>query len=179
MAENKDKFEPFDFYHTGMGFTWTESSFLWKNNNEELLKLSNYGITEQEVYRYEQLIKQRREEVAERHKIYEHRSNFFKVLAVLFLIFIFFFIVAHFNDLMRGTGVLFDIISYPVYMGLIWVAYKYAYPYLAFIIESTQEKYEDAYKYPNNGHPDGYDPRIEKYFNDLLWKLQETKGSKL
>ena len=179
MAENKEKFEPFDFYHTGMGFTWTESSFLWKNNNEELLKLSDYGITKQEVYRYEQLIKQRREEAAERHKIYEHRSNFFKVLAVLFLIFIFFFIVAHFNDFMRGTGVLFDFLSYPVYIGLIWVAYKYAYPYLAFIIESTQEKYEEAYKYPNNGHPDGYDPRIEKYFNDLLWKLQETKGSKL
>jgi len=176
MADNKEKYEPFDFYRTGMGFTWSESSFLWKNNNEKILKLSDYGITEQEVYRYEQLIKQRREEAAERHKIYEHRSNFFKVLAVLFLIFVFFFIVAHFNDFMRGTGVLFDILSYPVYIGLIWVAYKYAYPYLAFIIDSTQEKFEDAHKYPNNGYPEGYDPRIEKYFNDLLWKLQETES---
>ena len=173
MAEKKDNFEPFDFYRTGMGFSWSESSFLWRNNNEELLKLSDYGITNQEVYRYEQLIKQRREEAKERHTIYEHRSNFFKVLAVLFLIFIFFFIVAHFNDLMRDTGWLFDALCYPVYIGLIWVMYRYAYPYIAFVIENTQEKIEEQYKYPNNGHPDGYDPRIEKYFNDLLWKLKD------
>ncbi len=173
MADSKENFEPFDFYRTGMGFTWSESSFLWRNNNEEFLKLSDYGITKQDVYRYEQLIKQRRQEAAERHTIYEHRSNFFKVLAVFFLIFIFFFIISHFNDLMRETGILFDILCYPVYIGLIWCAYKYAYPFLAFVIESTQEKFEEAYKYPNFGHPDGYDPRIEKYFNDLLWKLRE------
>ena len=106
-----------------MGFTWSESSFLWRNNNEEFLKLSDYGITKQDVYRYEQLIKQRRQEAAERHKIYEHRSNFFKVMAVLLLVFIFFFIVGHFNDFMREYGVLFDILCYPVYIGLIWVSY--------------------------------------------------------
>lgn len=173
MADKNENFEPFDFYRTGMGFTWSESSFLWRNNNEDFLKLSDYGITSQEVYRYEQLIKQRREEAKERHIIYEHRSNFFKVLAVLLLIFIFFFIVAHFNGFMRDTGWLFDILCYPVYIGLIWVMYRYAYPYMAFIIENTQEKIEEQHKYPNNGHPDGYDPRIEKYFNDLLWKLKD------
>lgn len=173
MAESKVNFEPFDFYRTGMGFTWSESSFLWRNNNEEFLKLYDYGITSQEVFRYEQLIKQRREEARERHTIYEHRSNFFKVLAVIVLIFIFFFIVGHFNDFMRDTSWLFDTLCYPVYIGLIWVMYRYAYPYMAFIIENTQEKIEEQHKYPNNGHPDGYDPRIEKYFNDLLWKLKD------
>ena len=174
MAENKEIFEPFDFYRTGMGFYWTESSFLWRNNTEVYLKLSDYGITWSEVHQYEQLIKQRREEAKERHTIYEHRSNFFKVMAVLLLVFIFFFIVGHFTDFMRDTGWLFDVLCYPVYIGLAWVMYRYAYPYLAFIIENTQEKIEEQHKYPNNGHPDGYDPRIEKYFNDLLWKLHET-----
>lgn len=173
MADNKENFEPFDFYRTGMGFTWSESSFLWRNNNEEFVKLSDYGITKQDIYRYEQLIKQRRQEAAERHKIYEHRSNFFKALAVLLLIIVFFFIVGHFNDFMREYGVLFDILCYPVYIGLIWLSYKYVYPFLAFVIESTQEKFEEAHNYPNYGHPAGYDPRIEKYFNDLLWKLRE------
>ena len=146
---------------------------MWRNFNEEFLKLSDYGITHQDVNRYEQLIKQRRQEAAERHKIYEHRSTFFKVLAVLLLIFIFLFIVRYFNDFMREHDVFFDILCYPVYIVLIWVSYKYAYPYLAFVIESVQEKFEEVHNYPNNGHPDGYDPRIEKYFNDLLWKLRE------
>ena len=173
MAGNEGNFEPFDFYRTGMGFTWSESSFLWRNSNEEFLKLSDYGITKDDVFRYEQLIRQRREEAQERHTIYEHRSNFFKVLAVLFFIWLFFFVVGYFNDFMREYGVIFDILCYPVYIGLVWVLYKYAYSFLALTIESTQEKIEEAYNYPNDGHPDGYDPRIEKYFNDLLWKLKE------
>ena len=51
--------------------------------------------------------------------------------------------------------------------------YRYAYPYMVFKIESMQEKYEEQFKYPNNGYPDGYDPRIEIYFNVLLWKLKD------
>lgn len=175
MTGNKENFEPFDFYCTGMGFTWNERGFLWRNNNEEFLKLSDYGITSQEVYRYEQLIKQRREEAKERHKIYEHRSYFFKVLAVLFLVYFSFSIVGYFNDFLRDTGWLFDILSKSFCIGLMWLMYKYAYPCLVFIIESTQEKIEEQSMYPIQGHPAGYDARIEKYFNDLLWKLHKCK----
>ena len=166
MASKKENFEPFDFYQTEMN-----NYFYWKNDNEELLKLSDYNITAQEVYEYVQLIDQQREEAEERHKIYEHRSNFFKVLAVLFLIWAFFFIVGYFNDFMREYGILFDILCYPVYIGLVCGACT-AYSGLTFVIESTQEKIEQAYKYPNDGHPNGYNPRIEKYFNDLLWEIK-------
>lgn len=177
MAENKENFEPFDFYRTGMGFSWSESSFLWRNTNEELIKLSDYGITKDDVYKYSQLIKQRREEEKERHTIYVHRSNFFRVLAILLLVLLFFFIVGHFNDFMRDTGWIFDVLCGPVYLGLIWILYRYAFVYIANIIEIIQEKIEDQYKYPIDGHPDGYNPRIEKYFNDLLWKLYEQKAN--
>ena len=173
MAYRKEDFETFDFYHTEMGFTYGESSFLWRNSNEEFLKLTDYGITKYDVLKYEKLIKRRRQEAAERHKIYEHRSIFFKVLAVLFLIYIFLFVIGYFNDFMREYDILFDIICKPFYIVFIWVLYRYAYLYLAFIIESIQEKLEEVRNYPNNGHPDGYDPRVEKYFNDLLWKLRE------
>lgn len=169
MANTKRYFEYFDFYRTKM-------EFICRNSNEEFIKLSDYGITKHDVYKYEQLINQRREEAVERNAIYEHRGNFFKVLSVLLFIWIFFFIVGHLNDFMREYRVIFDILCYPVYIGLIWCAYKYAYPFLAFIIESTQEKFEEEYKYPNSGHPDGYDERIEKYFNDLLWKLREHQS---
>lgn len=173
MANKKEDFEPFDFYRTGMGFYWSESSFLWRNSSEEFLKLSDYGLIKQDISRYEQLIKLRREEAAKRHKIYEHRSNFFKVLSILFLIYVFYYIIGYFNDFMRGYDILYNIFCYPVYLTLIYVAYKYAYPFLSFVIESTQEKIEYLYKYPNCGHPDGYDPRVEKYFNDLLWILKD------
>lgn len=173
---NKEKtFEPFDFYRTGMGFYWTEDAFLHKNSSEKYLKLSDYGISEHDVWQYEQLIKQRRKEAEERHTIYEHRSNFFKFLVVIFLVWLFFFVVGYFNDFMRETGWLFAILSYPVYIGLVWVLYKYAYPLLASIIEIVQENVEQGMNYPNQGHPDGYDARIEKYFNDLLWELYKEE----
>lgn len=174
IANKKERFEPFDFYRTEMG------DCIWGNINEKFLKLSDYGITEQDVHEYVQMINLQREEAAERHIIYEHRCNFFKVLAALFLIWVFFFIVffivEYFNDFVEEYGVLFHILCYPVYIGLIWGLYKYPYLFLVFIMESVQERIEQAHKYPDNGHPEFYDPRIEKYFNDLLWKLTEHKG---
>ena len=119
MASCKEIFEPFDSYCAGMGFIWCESRFLWRNYNEEFLKLSDYGITKQDVWRYEQLIKQRHQEAAERHKTYEHRSNFFKVLAVLSSC-LSIFIVVLIDDFMRESSLLFDILHYLVCIGLIW-----------------------------------------------------------
>ena len=86
-----------------MGFTWSESSFFLRNNNEVFLKLSDYGITSQEVFKYEQLIKHRREETKGRHNINEHRS-YFLGNGSLTTCLIFFFIVGHFNNFMRDTG---------------------------------------------------------------------------
>ena len=171
MADKKEKFEPFDFYFTGIRSNYWDS-FVWKNSDEDLLKLSDYGITKQEVYEYTQLIDEQREEAAKRQKIYDHRSNFFKVLAALFSIWFFFFVVGYFNDFMKEYGILFDILCYPVYIGLGIISYG-IYMGFAFVIESIQEKIELAYRYPNNGRPKGYDPRIEKYFSDLLWKLKD------
>lgn len=166
MTDNKKgNFEPFDFYRTDM-------DLLWRYDNEKFLKLSDYGITEQEVYSYKKLIEQRRKEAEERHVIYGHRGNFFKVLAVLFLIWLFFFVIGYFNDFMREYDTLFDISTYFVYPGFIWVLYR-VYQYFAIFIESMQERIEEGHKYPINRHPDGYNPRIEKYLNDLLWKLKD------
>lgn len=175
----KKIFKPFDFYYAFnfffalRGRPWDDLDLLMRANySENLLKLSDYGITDSEVDDYVQLVMDRRAEAMERHVIYGHRSNFFKVLVVLFLIYVLFFINALlFSILPENAGWFLEDLCVGVCVGLIWVLYRYVYRCFAFIIDSTQEKIERLHAFPKNGRPDGYNPRIEKYFNDLLWKL--------
>ncbi len=162
------KYEPFDFYRTKLDFLWT-------NNNEEYLKLSDYGITDDDVWKYKYHIEEMRKAASERHTIYEHRSDFFRIVAIVLLVILFFFVIGHFNDFMREGDIFYDILLFPVYGGFAWVLYKYAFPFLSSVIDSVQKSVEAKTNNPVNGHPDGHDARVEKYFSDLLWKIQEKQ----
>lgn len=162
---NNEKEHTFDFYYTPMYFDN-------KNDDEKYLKLSDYGITKNDIYIYYSQMERQREEAKERYIIYEHRCVFFKVVSVLLLVGLFYFIIGHFNDFMKRNDLFFDILLYPFYIGLIVVLYKCVYQKMVCFIENVRDKIEEQKKYPN-GHPDGYDPRVEKYFNDLLQILQE------
>lgn len=160
------QFQSFDFYETNLSF--------YHGNVIERFDLSDYGLTSGEICRYMELIRCQRDEAHVRYRIYENRCFFFKALSVFLCFCVFCVIVVCYDDFMRENDLYYDILLVPFRVGLVWLLYKYLYQWLSFVIENVRENVEKQKKYPDDGHPDGYNPRIEKYFDDILWELYRS-----
>ena len=84
--------------------------------------------------------------------------------------------MAYYNDFMKKIGLFYDIILTPSYILFIWLSYKYVFGIGQEIVYSFSDRIEDDIKFPVDGHPEYYNQAIEKYFNDLLWKLYIEKS---
>lgn len=165
----KLEYRQFDYYKTDL-------SFVSANHEENYLKFSDYGITKDDIYKYRSQIEKAREHFENKHITISHwRTVALCVVAVLTLLFFLEFI-GYYNDFMKKIGLFYDIILTPSYILFIWLSYKYVFGIGQDIVYSFSDRIEDDIKFPVDGHPEYYNQAIEKYFNDLLWKLYIEKS---
>ncbi len=89
---------------------------------------SDYGVTKEEVMDYIHETTFYNTDIKhilnQKDIIYQHRCNFFIVIAILTEISLFFFIVGHFNDFMKDIELFYDILLYSFYIILGIMIYR-------------------------------------------------------
>ncbi len=158
---NKEMFKPFD-YSTNIDY-----GTLVEILEKQEFAFSDYGVTKEEVMDYIHEITFYNTDIkhilSQKDIIYQHRCNFFIVIAILTEIYLFFFIVGHFNDFMKDIELFYDILLYPFYTILGIMIYR-MHRFIENIIYSIKKFFQRKFIYSILGRNT---PKIKKLLDDI------------
>lgn len=178
MEKFKDLFyqnlyDGFDYYNT-------EFDFLHRNWDEKLLSLEDYGITKEDVYNYQKIVERERHRHNTQRKIYANRLKVVNYIIIIAEILFFFYFVGHFNDFMREHDVFYDILLYPVYIGLILCLIFLVYPFLTTCAAAYTEHLLNVHDFPceygNMYGPKGFQGFVGGESDKTRRKAQRNNG---